>query len=127
MKGHIKIELGGKERGLQFGMGALKIYCKAMGTDVDGLDLIFKPGPRRLEAISNLVYAAMCNYCNIKEEDIDFNMAQMELWLDEAPQEIATKVIDAFFETIEAQETKGAPSKKKSVSKASTKKPTKQD
>lgn len=126
MKGQIKVELGGKLRGLQFGGGCLRRYCKAMGTDLDGVDLIFKPGPRRMEATSNLVFAAMQNYCEIKDEDMDFNMAQMELWLDEAPQEIAAKIIDAFMETVPLSEGKpSAGAKKKSASKPSTKGATK--
>lgn len=126
MRGQIKVKLGGKDRGLQFGFGAIRRYCKAMGTDMDGVDLVFNKGPRRLEALSNLVFASMCNYCDAKEEDIDFNMSQMELWLDNAPQDVAGKIIDAFMETTEAGGATGEASKKKSVSRNSIKKPTKQ-
>jgi len=123
MHGKVKVKLGGKLRGVHFGLGSLDIYCGLVGLDeADAYSLAFEPGPRRIGALSALVFAGLANYANIHDEEVDYNVPKVQAWLDEAPQKVAEDIIKAFIDSLPkpSEEVKEAPKKgKKSASKTS--------
>lgn len=93
----MKFNIGNKERGVQFGMGAIQIYCDEMDCDVEGLNHILDPNGKRLfEAIGKIVFAGLSNYCNLNDEAIDFNVAKVQSWIDELPQEDYNAIMGVF-------------------------------
>jgi hypothetical protein len=93
----MKFNIGKKERGVQFGMGAIQIYCDEMDCDVEGLNHILNPqGKRLFEAIGKIIFAGLSNYCNLNDEIIDFNVVQVQSWIDELPQEDYNAIMDVF-------------------------------
>lgn len=93
----MKFNIGGKERGVQFGMGAIQIYCDEMDCDVEGLDHILNPkGKRLFEAIGKIIFAGLSNYCNLNDEIIDFDVHKVQSWIDELPQEDYNSIMEHF-------------------------------
>lgn len=83
----MKITINDKEYGLQWGMGAIEIYCDKMNCDMDGLDKITSPGRDQIKAIVTLILSGLTNYSEINETALDVSYKQLQVWLDEAPQD----------------------------------------
>jgi hypothetical protein len=92
----MKINIGGKERGLQFGLGAIEIYCETMFCDLLGLDMIGKFGMEQARAIGTLIYAALANYADLNDEPIDFNVRKVQSWIDDLPQSDFEAIMEDF-------------------------------
>jgi hypothetical protein len=92
----MKINFGGKDRGFQWGMGCLEKYCDLMDCDIEGLDMAFLPGRSQNRAMTNLLLAAMHNFAELNDEVIDFNYVKIQAWLDEAPQDTLTQLLENF-------------------------------
>lgn len=131
MNGH-KVNIGGKKRGIQFGMGAIEIYCDTLGCDLEGLDWIFSGDKRMLKAMPVLVFAGLTNYEELKDEGAEetFSVRKVQSWLDECTPEEYTQIIDIwkkskymgktieqyYFQSVEeegTEETEKAKTKKK--------------
>lgn len=87
----MKLTINDKEYGLQWGMGAIIIYCDTLDCDIEGLDkAITSPTEiERVKAITTLILSAIQNWCEIPENHTDFDLTykKLEIWLDEAPQD----------------------------------------
>lgn len=95
------IEIGGKERPIQFGCGAITIYCDTLDCDLEGLDDIFMGGVKSIKAIPVLVYAGLKNAAELAYElhgtkPDKITLAQVREWLDRTPASVQKEVIDAF-------------------------------
>ena len=91
----MKFNIGGKERGVQFGMGAIQIYCDEMDCDVEGLNHIMG-GKKQFKAISAIIYAGLSNYCGLNDEMVDFDALKVSSWIDELPQEDYNSIMEHF-------------------------------
>lgn len=91
----MKFNIGGKERGVQFGMGAIQIYCDEMDCDVEGLNHI-TGGKRQFKAIASIVFGGLSNHCNLNDELIDFNPNTVSSWIDEMSQEDYNSLMGHF-------------------------------
>jgi len=92
----MKLSINDKEYGLQWGMGAIEIYCDSMGCDIDGLDKVFVINKEQPKAIVNLILAALRNWCELNDETLAVNYRQLQAWLDEAPQDQFKSIMDDF-------------------------------
>lgn len=92
----MKINIGGQERGLQFGFGAVEIYCETMDCDLKGLDYIGTECKEQPRAIGTIIYAALVNYADLNDELVDFSVRKVQLWLDELPQAGFEAIMEDF-------------------------------
>lgn len=95
----MKINFGGKERGFQWGMGCLEKYCDLMDCDMEGLILFTYNNKAQIKAATSLLLAGMLNYSEINDEAIDYNYSKVQLWLDEAPQDTWTAIVNDFVKS----------------------------
>jgi len=132
----MKLKIEGAEYGLQWGMGAIEIYCDRIGCDVDGLDkAIFSDKEiEKQKAITTLILAAIQNYCELHEIEFDLTYRKLQQWLSDAPQNTFNEIINDWKKTMYLGKTIGewyfgeAPAdvpKKKSASVKSSKSVTK--
>ncbi|HVW99720.1 MAG TPA: hypothetical protein VHA52_04640 [Candidatus Babeliaceae bacterium] len=91
----MKIVINDTDYGLQWGMGALEIYCDAMGCDIDGLDKVFLVNKEQNKAIVSLILAAVQNYSELKDEPLTLSVRQLQAWLDEDAKNLP-EVLDDF-------------------------------
>lgn len=91
----MKFNIGGQERGVQFGMGAIQIYCDVMDCDVEGLNHI-TGGKRQFDAIGAIVLGGLSNYCNLNDEVIDFDLPKVQSWIDEMDQNDYNAIMGKF-------------------------------
>lgn len=92
----MKLTINGKEYGLQWGMGAIEIYCDTMNCDIDGLDkaLIAERTIDKQKALNTLVLAAIQNWCELNDIDFNLNYRTFQNWLSEQPQNTADSIIN---------------------------------
>jgi len=132
----MKLKIEGTEYGLQWGMGAIEIYCDRMGCDVDGLDkAIFSDKEiEKQKAITTLILAAIQNYCELHEIEFNLSYRKLQQYLSDAPQNTFNEIINDWKKTMYLGKTIGewyfgeAPvddPKKKSVLGKSSKSATK--
>lgn len=93
-----KVKIGGKVRGIQFGMGAIELYCDILNCDLEQLDWIFSGDKHMLKAIPALVYAGLTNYEELKPDGAEetFTLRQVQAWLDECTQDEYARIIDIW-------------------------------
>lgn len=91
----MKIVINDIEYGLQWGMGALEIYCDAMRCDIDGLDKVFLVNKEQNKAIVSLILAAVQNYSELNDEPLTLSVRQLQAWLDEDAKNLP-EVLDDF-------------------------------
>lgn len=91
----MKLTINGKEYGLQWGMGAIEIFCDTMDCDVDGLEkaISSERAIDKLKAINTLSLAAIQNWCELNDVDFDLNYRQFQNWLSDQPQDIGNNII----------------------------------
>lgn len=83
---------------LQWGMGALEIYCDLMECDLDGLGMIDNTAnPLQMQkAIVALIYAGIKNGCEVNDVEFDVTMPKLRVCLDDMPQENFKAIMDDF-------------------------------
>lgn len=93
-----KHKIGGKSRGMTFGLLAVEYYCDALGRDVEALDDIFlaKSELDKLRSLSTLVWAAMTAYCELETQDVDFTLANVKQWMGNIDDKTLTGVVEDF-------------------------------
>lgn len=90
------IKINGKEYGLQWGLGAIELYCDQMNCDVDDLELAIG-SPKsidRTKAICLLTTCAIQNWCELNGVTFDITYRKFQDWLTEQPQETANNIIE---------------------------------
>jgi hypothetical protein len=91
----MKITINGKEYGLQWGLGAIELYCDHVGCDVDDLELAIGSSKSidRTKAICTLTTCAIQNWCELNDITFDVTYRKFQAWLNEQPQETANDII----------------------------------
>lgn len=93
----MEITVQGKSYPLQWGMGAIEIYCDMMDCDIDGLSMVESGSPLEMQkAISTLVFAAAKNGCEVKDVTFDLTMPKLKARLDEMEQEKFGEIMQDF-------------------------------
>lgn len=92
----MKLTINNKNYGLQWGLGAIEIYCDSVGCDISDLDQHITADRviDRLKAINNLSLAAMQNWCNLEKIDFDLTYSEFQSWLSDQPQDTANNIIE---------------------------------
>lgn len=93
--GYISVNLGGKQRGVKFGMYALTMFSKRTGKTLVPDDVI------TIKQAADIVYCGLVNNCIVKEVDTDFTYEDVtdwveEMFFDEKGQETLSKIIETF-------------------------------
>lgn len=94
----MNLKINNKDYPLQFGIGAIEIYCDKMDCDIDDIDLQIGSPKQiiQLKAINNLALAALQNGCELAGIPFDLNYRQFQQWLDTEPQETAKMIIEEW-------------------------------
>lgn len=99
----MNLEINGKEYPLQFGMGAIEMYCDKMDCDVDDIDTHMGSSNKvnQLRAINNLTLCAIQNGCELAKPEIKFDVTYREFqaWLDEQPTSTINNIISHWKDT----------------------------
>ena len=120
----MQITINDKAYSLQWGMGAIEIYCDSMNCDIEGLDKVFILNKDQPKAIVSLILAALKNAAELKDETLDVSYRQLQAWLDEADQEIFKEIMKDFkaskyFGRTIAEYLLGEPSEESAIKKKS--------
>lgn len=94
----MNLKINGKTYPLEWGMGAIEMYCDRQDCDIDDID-IHLMSPRQIDsirALNNLTLAAIENGCDCAVPKIEFDLTKevFRSWLDKQPQSIANEIID---------------------------------
>lgn len=90
------ITINDREYGLQWGLGAIELFCDQMNCDVDDIDLAVGSAKaiERMKAICVLTTCAMQNWCELNGLPFDLTYRQFQVWITEQPQETANNIIE---------------------------------
>lgn len=88
----IQIKLGGKDRTLRFDVGTMKLIAKK--TKEDALDPM-----TGLDGYTQALYACyfgMFRYCKIQKRSPDFELADVEEWIDDLSMQEMVDIMKAY-------------------------------
>jgi hypothetical protein len=101
----MNITIQDKEYPLQWGMGAIEIYCDLTGYEsIASLDRIFGVDEagniisdiEQQKAFRTFVFAAIKNGCEVYKKVCDVNYYQVSAAIDEMEQETANLIVESF-------------------------------
>lgn len=94
----MNITVNSKEYPLHWGMGCIQIYCDTMECDIDGLSLIDSAPTeiKKIQAITTLILSAVQNGCEINRVPFDITYRDLQVSLDEMPQDEFTSIMTDF-------------------------------
>lgn len=97
----MKLSINKKDYGLQWGMGAIRLFCDKMDCEFEqGLEMILGGGTytvlQRTKAVSTMVLCAIENYCRLNDETFDVTFFQIEDYRDNTSQEKFKLIMDDF-------------------------------
>ena len=94
----MNITINGNEYQLQWGMGAIELYCEKMDCDIDGLSLIDNAPSQKesAKAIVTLVLSAIQNGCELAGNPFAVTYRQLQAAFDEMPQDEFKLILDDF-------------------------------
>lgn len=132
----MKLKINDKEYPLQWGMGAIEMWCDTLNLDLTDLDtMILAPGPDYIKQITTLIHCALKNGAEIESihDDFEISYRRLQRILDEMPQEQYNAILEDFrnskylgrtisemFQIEVAEETPTPPVKKKRQSRKSS-------
>lgn len=102
----MKINLNGREYGLHYGFGAIRIVCEKTNYPVEKvIELVTGIGDYtwldRQTASNDLLLAAIKNYAAINNIEIEFpTFGQIEQFRDELSPELASQIKDGFMSSM---------------------------
>lgn len=114
---YINFNIGGKDRGFQLGLGFLGDVLKHYNTDLVGLGDLMVQNP--FSVTPTILYYGHKHNCIRRKEAIDFEMYDVEDWIDELPNtlnnENIEKLLLLMFDSVKKHLPKvdEEPSKKK--------------
>lgn len=92
----MKLKINNKDYQLEWGMGAIEIYCDMMDCDISDIDLHLS-SPKlihQIKAINTLTLAAIQNWCEDTKTDFDVSYKDLLRFLDAQPQSVGTDIIN---------------------------------
>lgn len=97
----MKITINEKEYELQWGMGALEIYCDNMLCDIEGLNLVLEKNREQNRAVITLILAAIQNGLELQNppQELDVNARQVQKFLDDAPETTFPAIMSDFMKS----------------------------
>jgi hypothetical protein len=94
-KNYIRLEVGGKEQGLKFNMGTLKHLKDITGGDPFSF-FIGEDIEAQIKQVAVILCAAMMANYRSKKQEVDFTLADCELWSEDLSMEEALRVVNTF-------------------------------
>lgn len=94
----MKLEINGKEYPLQWGMGALEMFCDALDCEIMGIDKALAPGREQVKYLTTLIMAAIKNGAEAESyyDEVGVSYRQLQKYLDEAPDNTLRDIIEDF-------------------------------
>jgi hypothetical protein len=103
MKGLVFLNIGDKERGIQFGMYSLKLLCERRDVTLSDIGELFKgidEDPiKSFDLLVDLIYSGMMNFNLINDITENLNYYKVYDWFGAVPQSEYDKIFKAFMET----------------------------
>ena len=93
LSGYCEIYLGGKKRGVKFGMNAFALACELAGLSLEEFG---KSMDSNQFVIRELLWAGLVSNCRSKNIAEDFNLYNVGDWMDE----ISSDSFDTVMDTI---------------------------
>lgn len=94
----MKLTIKNKEYQLEWGMGAIEIYCDMRDCDIDDIDTHLGSAKliHQMKAINMLTLAALKNGCENQKprQEFDLDYSEFLLWMDKQPQEVRDSIIE---------------------------------
>jgi len=104
IKGLMYLEIGGEQKGLQFGMYALKVLTEKRGVSINDLNEIFigieEDLIKGMDLIIDLIYAGMTNYNLVNSKSDYVNYYQLYNDFPKIDTNDIPKIIEAFTSTL---------------------------
>lgn len=97
----MQITINDKKYHLNWGLGAIEIYCDTLDCDIDGLSYLGDNTNlvRKSKAITTLFLAGVQNACELGNKDFDVTYRQMQNWISEAEQKTFDSVFEDFMKS----------------------------
>lgn len=97
----MQITINNKVYDLEWGLGAIELYCDAMDCDIDGLSYIGDNTDlkRKQKAITILILSAIQNACELAGKPFDVSYRLMQKWISDADQEIFDATLADFMKS----------------------------
>lgn len=94
----MKLEINGKEYPLQWGMGALEMFCDALDCEIDDIDKALNPGKDQNKYLTTLILSALKNGADAESyyEEVGVSYRQLQRFLDEAPSSTLPEIMEDF-------------------------------
>lgn len=94
----MKLEINGKEYPLQWGMGALEMFCDALDCEIGDIDKAFTDGKQQSKYLTTLILAALKNGAEAESyyDEIGVNYRQLQKFIDEAPDGTLADILEDF-------------------------------
>jgi hypothetical protein len=98
-KNYIRLELGGKERGLPFKMGTLRKLKGLTNSDPYGFlsSINVNDIDDQAKIVSTIIHACLLASCESKKESPDFTVEDIEVWINDLDANDWADVINAFI------------------------------
>lgn len=98
----MKIIINSKAYDLEWGLGAIELYCDALDCDIDGLSYIGDNTDlkRKQKAITILILSAIQNGCELVGESFDVSYRQMQKWISDAEEKVFDAVLEDFMKSL---------------------------
>lgn len=95
----MNLKINDKEYPLQFGLGAVELYCEKMDCDIDDIDthVFSEKTITQIKALNTMALCALQNGCEIAGIPFNLTYRQFQLWLQDQPQEIATDIMNEWI------------------------------
>ena len=104
IKGLMFLEIGGEQKGLQFGMYALKVLTEKRGVSINDLNEIFTGIEEDLikgvDLIIDLIFAGITNYNLVNSKSDNVNYYQLYNDFSTIDKNDLAKIVEAFTSTL---------------------------
>lgn len=111
MNNYISVELGGKVRGLKFGVRAILTAAKMLNISLSELKFDFSD----FKTQATVIYCGLVSNCALKREDIDFTIEDVEIWADDLSLIKLTEIFKVFADSLSGEPSETKKSDKKKV------------
>lgn len=94
----MNLTINEKEYPLQWGMGAIEMFCDTLDCEITDIDKALFPGKEQIKYLTTLIHCALKNGAEKESvyDDFEISYRQLQKFLDEAPQETMTDIINDF-------------------------------
>lgn len=94
----MKLTINEKEFPLQWGFGAIEMFCDTLDCEVADIDKAFTPGKDQIRFLTTLIHCALKNGADVENyfDAFEVSYRQLQKFLDDAPQDTVANIIEDF-------------------------------